>query len=191
MQKASYWPFAVVLLKSNLLTLTFQALYDLTLPNSSPPHCLSPFSFGHPILHSVYFSKISCSFLLSDFYTCFSLFLNTLCSGPLMVDPWLRSQISVKILPPFLSLLPFSFFFGQVWGSISFSQIPPWSECMSLPRWHHKFLLLFLLFIYLCLTVLGLLCCMWAFSSCSKQWLLSLQGLLLLWSMGSRARKLQ
>ena len=28
-----------------------------------------------------------CSFLLSDFYTCFSLFLNTLCSGPLMVDP--------------------------------------------------------------------------------------------------------
>ena len=139
----------MVLLKSNLLTLTFQALYNLALPNSSHPHCLSPFRFSHPILYLVYFFEISCSFLLSDFYTCFSLFLNTLCSGPLMVDLWLRIQILVKVLPPSPSLLPFSFFCGQVWGSTSFSQIPPLSECMSLLWWYHKFLL-FIIYVRLC-----------------------------------------
>lgn len=165
----------MVLLKSNFLTLTFQALYDLVLPNSSHPHCLSPFRFGHPILHLVYFFKISCSFLF-DFYTCFSLFLNTLCSGPLMVDPWLRIQILVKILPPSLSLLPFSFFCGQERGSISFSQIPPLSECMSLPPMIPQVSSFYYLCIYVSFTVLGLLCCVWTFSSSSKLWLPHCRG---------------
>ena len=69
----------------------------------------------------------------------------------------------------------------------------PHSYFLSLGGFLKKnFFLISLLF----LAALGLHCCTWAFSSCSKQGLLcscagfSLQWLLLLWSMGFRARKL-